>query len=284
VSPGGGGEPALQFVEAAAGPHRRQGGGQRPPARRGVVDVVGGHQVDPGADGQIGQRVVAGGVERVTVVPQLDRHPVPPEPLHQPGQLPGRRRRPPVDQRRRNRPLAAPGQHLPVPAVQLGQLVEAQPGRALLPRHLRPAEGAGQAGVAGRVTSQDDQVSPRRIRDARRGRGRTVEGDLGPEDGRQAHLVGRLGETDHPVEAVVVAEGQGRQTEPGRLLDQLLGVGGPVQEAEVGVAVQLGVGHAGARSRRPQRFGGRAVGLALARPGRAVTTVGVERVVARASV
>jgi len=39
----------------------------------------------------------------------------------------------------------------------------------------------------------------------------------------------------------VVGEGQRFQTEPCRLLDQLLRVGGPVEEAEVGVAVQLGV-------------------------------------------
>ena len=52
---------------------------------------------------------------------------------------------------------------------------------------------------------------------------------------------GRLGEPDHAVEAVVVGEGEGAEAEPGRLSDQLLGVGGAVEEAEVGVDVQLRV-------------------------------------------
>ena len=77
----------------------------------------------------------------------------------------------------------------------------------------------------------------------------TPEGELGAEHGGQADRPGGLGEADHAVEAVVVGEGQRLQAEPGRLLGQLLGVGGAVEEAEVGVAVQLGVGH-GARRRR----------------------------------
>src|SRR5207248_4982449 len=72
---------------------------------------------------------------------------------------------------------------------------------------------------------------------------REVEGELGPEDRGHAHGVGGLGEADDAVHAVVVGGGQGLEAETGCLLDQLLGVGCPVEEAEVGVAVELGVGH-----------------------------------------
>ena len=119
-------QPAVDLVEAAAGPHRGQGGGQPAAGRGGVVDVVGGHHVDARPDGQLGQGVVAGRVERVAVVPQLDGHVLPPEGVDQPGQLPLGGRRPPLDQRPGHRPLAAAGEHQPVvpgPVVarQLGQ-------------------------------------------------------------------------------------------------------------------------------------------------------------------
>ena len=69
------------------------------------------------------------------------------------------------------------------------------------------------------------------------------EGDLGAEHGRHPDGAGRLGEADDAVEAVVVGEGEGLQAQPGRLGGQLLGVRRAVEEREVGVAVQLGVGH-----------------------------------------
>jgi hypothetical protein len=39
----------------------------------------------------------------------------------------------------------------------------------------------------------------------------------------------------------VVGDGEGGEPEPGRLVDQLLGMAGAVEEGEVGVTVQLGV-------------------------------------------
>ena len=54
---------------------------------------------------------------------------------------------------------------------------------------------------------------------------------------------GRLGEADDPVEAVVIGDGQRLEAQPGGLGGQLLGVRRAVEEREVGVAVQLGVGH-----------------------------------------
>ena len=159
VGAGPGREPPLHLVEAAAGPHRGERGGQRPARRVAVVDVVGGHQVDPGPDGDVGQGVVAGRVQRAAVVPQLDRDRVPPEPLDQLGQPAGRHGRAVGFQRGRHRPLPAPGEHRPVAAPsrraagQLGQLVEGEPRRPLLPRHLAPADGPGQPPVAHRVAA-----------------------------------------------------------------------------------------------------------------------------------
>ena len=141
-------------------------------------------------------------------------------------------------------------------------------GRALLPRSCASLDGPGQQGVALRVAGQHHQMaastepdsrgwpgpaeagSAPRVGLARRqlGLGAT-QGELGPEDGGQAQRPGGLGEADHAVEAVVVGEGQGLEPQPGGLLDQLLGERGAVEEAEVGVAVQLGVGHrAGVRT------------------------------------
>ena len=48
VGGGRGRQPAVELVQAAPGPHRGQGGGQRTAGRGGVVDVVGGHHLDPG--------------------------------------------------------------------------------------------------------------------------------------------------------------------------------------------------------------------------------------------
>ena len=76
------------------------------------------------------------------------------------------------------------------------------------------------------------------------------ERQLGAEHRGHAHRPGRLGEAHHAVEAVVVGEGQGLEAEAGRLLGQLLGVAGAVEEAEGGVAVQLGVGRGARRAAR----------------------------------
>ena len=79
VRTGGGREPRVDLVEAATRPH----GGERcrqPALRRGgVVDVVGRDALDALTVGEFGERVVAGGVERVAVIPQLHQHTVAPE-------------------------------------------------------------------------------------------------------------------------------------------------------------------------------------------------------------
>ena len=69
------------------------------------------------------------------------------------------------------------------------------------------------------------------------------QGDLGAEHRRQPDGAGRLGEADDPVEAVVIGDGEGVEAQSGRLGGQLLRVRRAVEEREVGVAVELGVGH-----------------------------------------
>ena len=70
----GRGEPAVDLVEAAAGPNRGQSGGKPLPVHRVVVHVSGGDKREVGAGGQIGQSPVAHRILGQTVIPQLDDH------------------------------------------------------------------------------------------------------------------------------------------------------------------------------------------------------------------
>ena len=266
-------QPPLEVVEGPAGPHRGQGGGQGPTGGGGVVDVVGGHHVDPGPHRQPHQGVVAGRVEGVAVVPQLDGHVVLAEGGDQVGQLAGGGGRPLVDQGGRHGALAAAGEHLPPPAVGPGQVGQRRLGQALLPRpHVGRAGGPAQAGVAVGIPGQDEQVAALGVGHPLLRAAGEVEGELGAEDGGHAQGGRGLGEADHAVEAVVVGEGQRLQSQAGRLLGQLLGMGRPVEEAEVGVTVELGVGSGTAAAAGGLRR--RVVGRPLVGPGRAVTPVG----------
>ena len=108
------------------------------------------------------------------------------------------------------------------------------------PQQMGHGKRLAQAGVAGRVPGQHHQVGALGVGHAGLRPGE-AQGDLGPEDRWQAGRTGCLGEADHPVHAVVVGDRQGREAEVHRLFDQLLGVRSAVQEAEVRVAVQLGI-------------------------------------------
>jgi hypothetical protein len=316
---GPGGQPAVQVGQGAAGPDRGQGGGQAAAGRGGVVDVVGRHHLDPRPVGQADQGVVAGRVQRVAVVPQLHIDVVPAERLDEPVQRHRGRRRPPLLERARHRPLPAAGQHHPVTAVQFRQPPQVAQGRPLGPRQLRLRDRPAQPGIPLRVARQHHQMLPRRIgspgpplgrpwsrspvlRRPRRSRepgplARPVlfggpggagtgpgrcrgggQGELGAEDGGEGEGPGGFGEAHDAVHAVVVGEGQGLQAEPDRLLDQLLGVGAAVQEAGVGMAMELRIGDLG-RSRTAPSPG--LVGLAPGRPGRGVPAVGAGGLVVR---
>ncbi len=100
-------------------------------------------------------------------------------------------------------------------------------------------DGPAEPGISLGVARQDHQVGAGRIR--RAGAGGAGQGELGPEHRRQAEHHGGPSEADHAVQAVVVGQGQGLEAEASGGIHQLLGVRRPVQEAEVGVAVQLGI-------------------------------------------
>ena len=140
---------------------------------------------------------------------------------------------------------------------ELGQPVEVVARSALLATgEVALTDGAGEAGVALRITGEGDQVGPGRIRspgarrrrhatDARGARiardvGATAgQGELDTEDGRYSHFFCRLGKAHHPVEPVVVGQRQRPELEAGSLRDELLGVGGTVEETEIRMAVEL---------------------------------------------
>jgi hypothetical protein len=206
-----------------------------------VVDVVRRHHPDADAAGQHEQRVVAGVVEGLVVVGQLDRDVVAPEHLDQRAQLRLRRIRTACRERSRYGALATAGERHPVPAMcrrQLGQVVDRA---ALSPAHLGGGDGAGQPPVPVGVAGQDQQVAALGVGDPVLALGQP-EAQLGAEDGPDPGPSGGLGEADHPVHAVVVGERQCLDPSPGRLGDQRIRVGGSVEEAVRGVAVQLGPG------------------------------------------
>ena len=246
-------QPPVDVVERAPGAHRGQRSGQPPACRLRVVDVVGGDDIDTGARGQRGERVVAGGIERVAVVPELDGHVVAPEDVDQREQLALRDRRATRDECPGHRALATTGEHLPVAAVHRAELSERGGGLPLLaPGHLRSADGATQAAVALRAARQHQEVAAFGVGDPVLGAGQT-QAELGPEQGGQLAGAGRLREANHAVDAVVVGEGEGLEPQAHRFLHQLLWVRGAVEEAEVGVAVQLGIRHRVPAPARPGR-------------------------------
>src|SRR5580704_6167108 len=121
---GGGGarEPAVELGQRLPGPYRGQGGGERTPGWGGVVDVVGGHNVEAPGDRQMGEGVVAGRVERVAVVPELHDHVLGSEDLDEPVELAARRGRARGGEGGGDRTLATPRQDDPVPAVAVAAL------------------------------------------------------------------------------------------------------------------------------------------------------------------
>ena len=59
------------------------------------------------------------------------------------------------------------------------------------------------------------------------------EGELGAEHRGQPDGAGGLGVADHAVQPVVVGEGEGLQSQPGRLLGQLLGREAPSRKLKL---------------------------------------------------
>ncbi len=75
------------------------------------------------------------------------------------------------------------------------------------------------------------------VRSARAG----LEPDLDSVDGGKPGLLGRLPEPGDPVEPMVVGDCQRLVTELDGPLHQILGMGGSIEEGEVGVTVQFGI-------------------------------------------
>ena len=243
------GQPAVHVGQAAPGPDRRDRGAQPAVRRGGVVHVVAGHGGETGVGGEPGQRVVAGRVGRSALVDQLDQHLVAAEPGGQPVQRLGRGGGPVEVEGRADRTLAAAGEDEPVAVGLLGQLVQVVERPALLvPAQLGLGDRRGQPVVALHSRGEHQQMLALRVGHPVLRLGQ-AEGQLGAVDRAQRVRGRRLGEPGRGVEAVVVGDGQRVQAQPDRLLDQLLRVVHPVEEAEVAVAVQLGVGH-GRRLRR----------------------------------
>ena len=268
VLAGPGRQPAVQLVQAAAGPHRRHRGGQRPARRAVVVRGGGGDDRQPLLVGERGERLVPLVGERVELVGQLDGDVVAAEPVDQLGQRPPRRARAkvpaPAFERLPHRALAAAGEDQPVPVGRLGELVDVVDRPALrAAAQLRLPDRPRQRGVAGRVAGEHQQVGagrvgvpdPRGDRTLGLGGGhRHVQVQFGAEHGGQAQRVGRLGEPDDAVHAVVVGEGECVEPEATASSASSSGRRSAVEEAERRVRVQLGVGHC--RGRRAGRIRG----------------------------
>ena len=94
------------------------------------------------------QRIVAGRVERVAVVPQLHQHPIAARTRSSTSrrQLTPRRSRPVGDQRGGNRPLAAPREHPAVAADRVGDVAERELRRPLLAREMSGCSTPARAG------------------------------------------------------------------------------------------------------------------------------------------
>ncbi len=112
-----------------------------------------------------------------------------------------------------------------------------------------PASGtAPQVAGDGRRPSAADRP-PTGHHDPVRVRTERVEQlELQPDDRVQPGLAGRGREPDDPVETLVIGDRERRQPELDRPLDELIGGRGAIQEREVRVAVELGVGARDGRS------------------------------------
>ena len=82
-----GGQPAVELVEWTAGSDRGEHRGEAAAGGYGVVDDVRGDDAEVTAHGESGEGVVAGRVERVVVVEQLDDDVLAAEPLDEPVEL-----------------------------------------------------------------------------------------------------------------------------------------------------------------------------------------------------
>ena len=197
------------------------------------MDVARRDKTDPGAHGELCERVVARVVEWRVVIGELDEHTLGTECLDQTRELTGCRLGSVGDERRGHRAVAAAGENEPVTVVCLGQGVERVRRTTLLtPGELGTGDRRRKARVTLGIGGQHEEM--RRLRIDRPGarldttlRARRQR-QLGTEDGRQSALPRRLGEADDPVTAVVIGEREGLETEPRCFDGEVLRVRGAV--------------------------------------------------------
>ena len=127
------------------------------------MGVGGGDAADVALGGELGEGVVADGVERVAVVPQLDDDAVAPVRLDQAVELSGRRRRAGGDQGGGDCAFAAAGERPRAPGDDAGDVVERVLRSALLPGEVAEADRPRQCGVSVRPVGEEHQVLARRI-------------------------------------------------------------------------------------------------------------------------
>ena len=237
-------QPPVQLVHRPAGPHRRHHGGQPVPAGSGVVHVAGRHRRQPVPGGQLGQGVVAFVVLRVPVVGQLDRDAVAAEQRHQAVQLPAGRRHPALGQRGADVAFAAPGQHHHLPAQRRRHLLQVVHRPALLtPGQLGQGDRAGQRGIPLPVPAPGPAGA------GPAGSGSPFCGPGSPSDSSAPNTVGRPSSRAASANRTTPYSPSWSVTanpdSPNRYASSTnsSGMGRAVQEAEVGVAVQLHVLH-----------------------------------------
>ena len=245
-----------------------------------VVDVACGHHREPQPVGQAPEGSVAGPISLHPVLLKLNEEAVGPERPGQPpgeglprghGVVQGVGQRAPPAAGEQDEALGACEQHVqrqrrrppgtrPVgrgeePAEVrvarggLGQKREVEGARGFV----RPGGGgSGEGGRARRGTTagiRSSRAGPAGpaatllfVRNPFSRKAAVPDRELRARDGLKPRLPGRPGELHGPVEPVVVREGQGWVAQLPGPQDQLFGVGGPVQERERRVGVELDVG------------------------------------------
>ncbi len=163
----------------------------------------------------------------------------------------------PVEIRAGDEPAEAPvargvasEQHEVRPALPLRDPPQVLLHRRTVTRQAGPfGPGAGRQALGGKRQLQGrgpaaaPRPPPRRDHDAARvGSSRVLELDLDPDDRTHSRRRRSGGKTHHSVEPVVVRDREPGEAQLGRPLDHVLDRRGPVQEREVRVAVELGVG------------------------------------------
>ena len=190
--------------------------------------VSGGNHAHPPTSGQIEERLIAGGIERVAVIGQFDKHIVATEQCGEPVELSCRSRKPFSSKGFGDTTFTAPGENDPVTVVRLRQFFEVVDGPTfLLAGELRRADGHREPAVPFRVTRENEQMVTFRIGDAVLRRAQT-ETEFGTEHRADAEFTGRLGEAHDTVEAVVVGDGEGFDPESRRLFGKFFGFAGAV--------------------------------------------------------